>query len=406
MLRCFQPCTQVNVNKSTNETGHTLKYSHIRIQVFCLLAALLFIGTGYAHAQNIFQKYLNNLLNDTTFIADPKFTFYPTLAYTPETSWEFGFSTIYVYYANRDTTNRLSEVTSFSFITLEQQYGIWFDHALYTQGNRWFWLGRTRLQSFPLLYFGTGNRSPSDAIARFDANQIFFKQRMLRQVAPNLFAGLELDFQRIGNVLFTEEQNSNGFQLPLGAGGSSNLGLGLGIVYDSRHNILNVRQGFFSELAFLRYDPVFGSTYSFNTIITDTRIYRPVGKNNVIAGQIFGQFTHGDVPFNQLALMGGETMMRGYYTGRYRDKNYIATQVEMRFLPLPLSFTDRLGLSVFAGTGTVFDSPGAFEINRLVWAMGAGGRFLLFPNKDIYTRLDIAFTREGQGYYLFIGEAF
>jgi len=42
----------------------------------------------------------------------------------------------------------------------------------------------------------------------------------------------------------------------------------------------------------------------------------------------------------------------------------------------------------------------------VVWSAGAGIRFLLFPKKDIFTRLDLAFTREGTGVYIFIGEAF
>ena len=39
-------------------------------------------------------------------------------------------------------------------------------------------------------------------------------------------------------------------------------------------------------------------------------------------------------------------------------------------------------------------------------AGGAGIRYLLFPEKDIYTRVDVAFTQEGNGIYIFIGEAF
>jgi hypothetical protein len=41
-----------------------------------------------------------------------------------------------------------------------------------------------------------------------------------------------------------------------------------------------------------------------------------------------------------------------------------------------------------------------------VWAAGGGIRFLLFPKKDVFTRLDFAFTKEGSGIYIFIGEAF
>lgn len=179
----------------------------------------------------------------------------------------------------------------------------------------------------------------------------------------------------------------------------------MGLVYDNRHNVLNVRNGIFSELALLRYSPAL-STFGFTFIISDNRIYRPIGKNNVFAAQLLGQFNTGEVPFNQLALMGGETMMRGYYTGRYRDKNQLASQIEFRFLPLPLGFSKRLGAAVFAGGATVFPDFKNASINKIVWSTGAGLRFLLFPKKDIFTRFDVAFTQEGSGFYLFIGEAF
>ncbi|WP_396179479.1 hypothetical protein [Flavobacterium sp.] len=104
--------------------------------------------------------------------------------------------------------------------------------------------------------------------------------------------------------------------------------------------------------------------------------------------------------------MGGESMMRGYYFGRYRDNHQVATQVEMRFLPIPLKFTNRLGAAVFAGTATVFKDLNNVTMPNLKFSGGAGVRFLLFPKKDIWTRADYAFTREGGGFYLFIGESF
>ncbi|MFT4780073.1 MAG: outer membrane translocation and assembly module TamA, partial [Flavobacteriales bacterium] len=113
-----------------------------------------------------------------------------------------------------------------------------------------------------------------------------------------------------------------------------------------------------------------------------------------------------DVPFNQLALMGGESLMRGYYYGRYRDNNQLAAQVEYRFLPIPFNFTDRIGAAVFAGAGSVFNQVNTLEISDFVISGGAGLRVLLFPKKDIWTRLDVAFTREGAGFYLFVGESF
>lgn len=369
------------------------------------LILLLILCSAKVLSQSLAKKYINSILNDTSEISKPQFLVYPTLAYAPETSWEIGLSSLFVYYAKRDTTNRLSEINGFTFFTLENQYGLWFDHAIYSDQNKWFFLGRIRLQSFPLKYHGIGMDTPKDYLALVDANQIMIKERVLREVRKNLYFGLEGDFQRISSVDFKPSPEAPEFDLPLGYAGSTNFGIGFGLVYDDRHNVLNVRKGRFSELAVLRYFPAF-SDFGFNTVISDTRIFTPVGKNNVLAWQLLGQFNSGDVPFNQLALMGGDSMMRGYYLGRFRDNNQLATQIEFRMLPLPLGFTNRIGAAAFAGTGTVFPDFSRSAIHQVVWSAGGGIRFLLFPKKDIYTRFDVAFTQEGTGYYLFIGEAF
>lgn len=372
---------------------------------FLLLFLFINLINEPAFSQNFVKKYFNNIFNDTSDISQPQFLVYPTLAYAPETSWEIGFSSLYVYYAKKDTSNRLSEINGFTFITLENQFGIWVDHAIYSDQNKWFFLGRIRLQSFPLKYHGIGMDTPKEYLALVDANQIMIKERVLREIRKNLYGGLEVDFQKLSRVDFKPSDEAPDFEMPLGSEGSTNFGLGLGLVYDDRHNVLNVRKGNFAELAFLRYLPGL-SSFDFNTLILDTRIFRPVGKQNVLAWQFLGQFNSGDVPFNQLALMGGDSMMRGYYLGRFRDKNQLATQLEFRMLPLPLGFSKRIGASAFAGTATVFPEFSKAAIHKVVWSAGGGLRFLLFPKKDIYTRFDVAFTQEGTGFYLFIGEAF
>lgn len=358
-----------------------------------------------AVGQNFLKRYFNRFINDTSDVSKPQLLIYPTLAYAPETSLEIGFNSLLVYYSRRDTNNRLSEVNGFTFFTLKQQYGFWFDHALYSHQDKWFFLGKIRLQSFPLYYHGIGIETPKEHLALVDANQILIKERLLRKIKKNLFLGLELDFQQLSQVKFTPTDENSDLDLPTGAQGGTNFGLGMGLVYDNRHNVLNVRKGFFSELAYLRYLPGL-SSFNFHSIVSDTRLFQPIGKRNVLAWHLLGQFNGGDIPFNQLALMGGESIMRGYYTGRYRDKNQIATQLELRFLPLPLGFTKRIGAAIFGGAGTIFNQAPQISWKNLIWSGGAGLRFLIFPKKDIYTRFDYSFTREGGGFYLFIGEAF
>ena len=370
--------------------------------LFLLLSLLTAYGV-VAQSDNLVKRYLNNVLSESGDPSAPKLINYPTIAYAPETSWELGVSSLYVYSANRDLSNRLSEIKAFTFYTLENQYGFWLDHALYTDENKWFFYGRARYQSFPLFYYGIGRETPSEHIALIDGEYTLFRERLLRETFPSLYFGLELDYQGLNRVNYIDTEPD--FELPkVGAMGSNNLGIGLGLLYNNIHNAMNPREGLYSEWAFMNYNAAAGSDFNMTTYIIDNRIYRPVKENTVFATQLYGQFTSGNPPFNMLSLMGGESLMRGYYLGRYRDKNLVAGQVEYRILPF--AFSKRWGASVFLAVGQVYGDDYGFNWDLFLPTGGAGIRYLIFPEKDIYTRIDVSFTEEGRGVYFFIGEAF
>lgn len=375
----------------------------LKIRGVFLLLSLLSVQGVVAQSDNLVKRYLNNVLSESGDPSAPKLINYPTVAYAPETSWELGVSSLYVYSANRDLSNRLSEIKAFTFYTLENQYGFWLDHALYTDENKWFFYGRARYQSFPLFYYGIGRETPSEHIALIDGEYTLFRERLLRETLPSLYFGLELDYQGLNRVNYIDTEID--FELPeVGAMGSNNLGIGLGLLYNNIHNAMNPREGLYSEWAFMNYNTAAGSDYNMTTYVIDNRLYRPVKENTVFAAQLYGQFTSGNAPFNMLALMGGESLMRGYYLGRYRDKNLVAGQVEYRILPF--EFSKRWGASVFLAAGQVYGDEYGFNWDQFLPTGGAGIRYLIFPEKDIYTRIDVSFTEEGRGVYFFIGEAF
>ena len=236
-----------------------------------------------------------------------------------------------------------------------------------------------------------------------DGDYLLIRERVLRETLPSLYVGLEFDYQQLSRIQFVSAAPD--FIPPsLGSEGSRNLGVGLGLLYDNIHNALNPREGLYSEWAFLHYTTGFASDFDFTTFLVDNCIYRSLRENTVLAAQAYGQFTAGEAPFNMLSLMGGESLMRGYYLGRYRDRNFLGAQIEYRILPF--SFSERLGASVFMAMGQVFGDDSSLSWQHFLPTGGAGLRFLIFPDKDIYTRLDFAFTQEGNGVYFFIGEAF
>lgn len=377
--------------------------SRLLLSLICFTFWTRTIAQEKTEGRPFIQHYLNSVLGEQKDPSAPKLINYPTVAFAPETSWELGVSSLYVYSANRDLNNRLSEIKAFTFYTLENQYGFWLDHALYTDKNTWFFYGRARYQSFPLFYHGIGRDSPSKHLSLIDGEYTLFRERLLRETWPSLYFGVELDYHGLNRVNYLDTEPD--FELPeIGAMGSKNFGVGLGLLYNNIHNAMNPRNGLYSEWAFINYNDFTGSDFDVTTYVVDNRVYRPIKKNNVFAAQLYGQFTTGNAPFNMLALMGGESLMRGYYLGRYRDRNLIAGQVEYRILPF--NFSERWGASIFCAGGQVYGGDNEFNWDLFLPTGGAGIRYLIFPEKDIYTRIDISFTQEGHGVYFYIGEAF
>ncbi len=257
------------------------------------------------YAQRGLGRFVYQTLNDTSSAASSRVLVFPTLGFSPETSLEIGLRVFSLYYAKDDTTvNRLSEIVLYSFVTLRGQFGAQLENAIYSDRNMYYLLGRARYQQFPLLFYGIGPESRPGNPALVNSSFFQVRQRALRKVIGNLYAGVEIDFQRLQGVSF-ERVDPDSYERLLGGQGSTTLELGGALVYDDRRNVLNVRRGAFLETALLR-NLSFGNDFQFGRVLFDGRIYRPLGRRNrVLALQATGTFMQGNVPFNNLALLGG-----------------------------------------------------------------------------------------------------
>lgn len=99
------------------------------------------IVTVQAQRKSALNRYIQGFVQDTADITRPQFIAYPILAYSPETNWEIGLSGLYLFYSKRDTLNRLSEIVAQGFYTIENQYGAFLEHALYSDKNKCFFWG-------------------------------------------------------------------------------------------------------------------------------------------------------------------------------------------------------------------------------------------------------------------------
>jgi hypothetical protein len=114
--------------------------------------------------------------------------------------------------------------------------------------------------------------------------------------------------------------------------------------------------------------------------------------------------TGGPAPFDQLALVGNSSFLRGYVRGRFRDRDLIAAQAEYR-----APIVRRLGWAVFGGAGRIASQPADLLARdaRTLPSYGIGARWTLFSGSRSDIRVDYARAGDGQsGIYVALNEAF
>jgi outer membrane protein assembly factor BamA len=189
--------------------------------------------------------------------------------------------------------------------------------------------------------------------------------------------------------------------LVTGSNGGLASGPGYALTWDSRDLVLTPTKGSFVNFSAFYYDKAFGSQYHFNNYSLDARKFIAIREKTTLAMQFYSEFNFGDPPFRMLALVGNNELMRGYYMGRYRDKDYIAGQIEYRF-----PVYRRFGMTVFGGGGQVAPRPDSFRIDAFHPDYGFGLRYLYSIENNINIRVDFGFGPHTNGQYITVGEAF
>jgi outer membrane protein assembly factor BamA len=199
-----------------------------------------------------------------------------------------------------------------------------------------------------------------------------------------------------GSSSLFDKQNVNGRL------GSFVAGLGLVALWDNRDNAFSPGKGFYFSYSINNFSSAFGSQFNFTAQSLDIRKYISLGKNQVLAFQTVAIANNGTVPVRSMANIGSNTIMRGYYEGRFTDNNLIAFQIEDR-----IHLINRLGMVVFVAAGRVSNrTDNLFEFNGLKPAMGTGIRYAIDKKEKLNFRFDVGFGQRSNGFYFYITEAF
>ncbi|MBC7891191.1 MAG: BamA/TamA family outer membrane protein [Sphingobacteriaceae bacterium] len=317
----------------------------------------------------------------------------PVLYYTPETKLGFGARLAYTFRQRPDDRPSILPITA--IYTTNKQTILGFAPDLWLSGNGLHVYGQVGYLDYPFKFYGIGNQTPETNEEPYITKIFDVYGGFERRVARALYAGIRLE-AREENIVERERLLGTGV-IP-GSAGQSVAGGGLTLTYDSRDNVFFPGKGFYNQFQVLTYrnrrSDFFGN---FQKIRVDLRRYQPLG-GGVLALNALGLFTFGDPTFQYLSLIGGEKIMRGYFEGRYRDRNLMVFQAEYRF---PIS--PRFKLVAFAHTGRVW-SGGDFELRNFHAAGGAGLRYRVGKD-NLHLRFDLAYGQTLYPYFAFT-EAF
>jgi hypothetical protein len=344
------------------------------------------------------------LVKDT--LTDKKVGFFglPLLYYTPDTRIAYGAMGVYYFKvrprSEDEKETRLSYVKLLADYTQNKQLDVWSSWNIFTREERYLFKGDIRYRNFPDRFYGIGNRSQEEDMERYIYNLVSVQLMFMRKVKEGMFVGLDYKFAK--EYDFTLDPNGLLAQGNI-AGYNGGVGSALGglITFDTRDNVVNAYEGIFFEASSYFYNQAFGGNFNFVNFNLLFNSYHQVRKNKIIATNTVVRLNQGNVPFLDMAQVGGDDILRGYARNRYRDKNFIGTQVECRF---PVYW--RFGMTTFAGIGDVFETTNQVALNTLKYSYGFGIRYLASKDERLNIRFDYGFGKGTNTFYIMITEAF
>lgn len=338
---------------------------------------------------------------DTTSQSDSRLVALPIVFLTPETSWGFGAAGIYTFRLPGEAPDsRPSQLQLGGAYTLENQILSYLPFQIFAKAEAYNIYGELGYYRYTYFYYGIGNEFEDYEGELFDLSFPRVRLNAARKFWGDWYVGfrywlddMEVGGLQPGGLLDGESTVGQSGGLLSAAGGF--------VLLDQRNNVFYPTAGHYFELGAINSGSRTGSRFDFTKFALDARKYWSTGEDAVFALNAYLEFNTGAPPFTHLALMGGTRRMRGYYEGRYRDRQMAILQGGYRF---PLFW--RLKGAIFGGLGNVAGEISGFQLQNTRWTAGLGLRFLLLEAEQVHVRLDYGFAVGSSGFYLTVGEAF
>jgi hypothetical protein len=320
----------------------------------------------------------------------------PVLFYLPET--KLGFGATGGLHLDRSGAPRPSSFFAAAVYTLERQGSVDVAGDLYLKSGALL-SGRVRAVHFPDVFYGIGPTSRTEDREKFARRGAEAVVTLELPVVGHLRAGPRLDL-RAEEIVERSPDGLLATHTVTGWNGYSAAALGGSASWDTRDNTFWATRGTLAQAWYVYAPEGIGRSRGFGRGVLELRRFLPLGAGRVLGLNAYAEGSHGDPPFTLLAKLGSTRFLRGIREGRYRDRLDWAAQSELR-----LPVYGRLAATVFAAAGDVAPSLGAFSLDTVKLAAGAGLRWRLTQD-GANIRLDVAASKAGVELYVLVLEAF
>lgn len=327
----------------------------------------------------------------------------PLFGYSPETSVMLGAGLIKIFrLGTSDNASRTSTINIMGAATFRKQILTGINYTVFSNRGDFIFTGNTGFQNCVLYYFGTGNDVPIGSKELIHYNQIIFEHSLLLNIYKKLYAGIGYHYLKVYDIEEEDTHLLENSRIP-GYNGVSVSGIQFYLAADNRNNINNTSKGHLISLKYGVYNSMLGSRYNFTSFEADMRGFLKLRNlsEDILALQVYTYFSQGSVPWREMGALGNDRIMRGYYSGQFRDQNYIAAQAEYR-----KAFNKFVGAVLFAGTGEVASALNQFNIKGLKPNAGIGFRLKMDRTEKLNLRMDLGFGKSVSNFYLGFAEAF
>ncbi len=325
----------------------------------------------------------------------------PIYFYTPETKSGFGAMAAYYFRTCEECPGtHPSAISAIGIYTTRKQTSALLAADLYLGGGRYRLQAALGYARFPDTFWGVGNETPDSNEEDFTPRTVQANLALQKRIAPHWYVGGLIGFADRKLVETVDGGLLHSGAIP-GSRDGHVVSVGALALHDSRDHTVFPRRGAQLRYELALFDDAVGSDYSFVSHTIDLRGYRKAIGSSVLALRSVALLTTATPPFDLLPGVGGDTLLRGYYAGRYRDRELLAAQAEIR-----APGVWRIGWVAFASAGQVAHAAEEFRLADFRLSGGVGLRILFNEAEGLNLRADVGFGEGTSGFYLGIGEVF